>query len=80
MRVSTTETLDKAYLEYSNLTSVVTRKEILLQQTIQDLEAKLAKAVEAFVEIRQYNGDTTKVENIIRKNFAELEKGERGEI
>ena len=39
-------------------------------------EAKITKATEAFGEIRKYNGDTTKVDTIIRKTLAEMEKGE----
>jgi cell division septum initiation protein DivIVA len=73
----TTEYLDKIYLEYSNLTSAKTQKELALEKKIEELEAQL---VEAEDKLRRWAWDRyeVKIANIFVEQIFNREKADVG--
>ena len=70
-----TETLDKAYLEYSNITTAITAKELLLIDKVKQLESNLTKAVQYLKEgKRLYTPNTT---NSLVDEFLKDMEGEK---
>jgi hypothetical protein len=53
----TTETLDKAYLEYSNITKAKTAKELKLEQENAKLKERLKDAESVILTFKKYTDD-----------------------